>query len=64
MPHNPSDGASPHGFTGRRSNRIVVNAEITLRRSGALSYPVRVFDASPLGCKLEFVERPQLEERV
>lgn len=64
MPHNPSDGASPHGFTGRRSNRVVVNAEITLRRSGALSYRVRVFDASPLGCKLEFVERPQLEERV
>jgi hypothetical protein len=23
-----------------------------------------VFDASPLGCRLEFVERPQLEERV
>ena len=35
-----------------------------MRRSGALNYRVRVFDASRLGCKLEFVERPQLDERV
>jgi len=48
----------------RRSDRIAVNAEVGLRRSGALTYRVRVFDASPHGCKLEFVERPLLEERV
>lgn len=48
----------------RRSDRIEVNAEVALRRSGQLNYRVRVFDASPLGCKLEFVERPDLEERV
>ncbi|MFL6729826.1 MAG: PilZ domain-containing protein [Sphingomicrobium sp.] len=35
-----------------------------MRRSAALSYRVRVFDASPLGCRLELIERPQLEERV
>ncbi len=45
-------------------DRVAVNAEVSLRRSGALNYRVRVFDASPLGCKLEFVERPRLEERV
>jgi len=48
----------------RRSRRIEVKAEVALRRSGQLNYRVRVFDASPLGCKLEFVERPELDERV
>ena len=57
-------GLSPHGFTGRRTERVAVNAEVALRRSGQLNYRVRVYDASPLGCRLEFVERPQLEERV
>lgn len=57
-------GAVPHGFTGRRTERVAVNAEVALRRSGQLNYRVRVFDASPLGCRLEFVERPQLDERV
>ena len=48
----------------RRSSRVPVNAEVSLRRSGALNYRVHVFDASPLGCKLEFVERPRLDETV
>ena len=55
---------TPHGFTGRRTERVGLNAEVALRRSGQLNYRVRVFDASPHGCRLEFVERPQLEERV
>ena len=57
-------GATPNGLTGRKAERVAVNAEVALRRSGALNYRVRVFDASPTGCKLEFVERPMLEERV
>ena len=64
MASEHSGGATPHGFTGRRTERVAVNAEVALRRSGQLNYRVRVFDASPLGCRLEFVERPQLEERV
>jgi len=48
----------------RRSDRVAVNADVSLRRSGALNYRVHVFDLSPLGCRLEFVERPRLEERV
>ena len=64
MASNPPGGPEPHGFTGRRTERVPVNAEVALRRSGQLNYRVRVFDASPLGCRLEFVERPQLEERV
>ena len=41
-----------------------MNAEVSLRRAGQNTYRVRVYDASPHGCKLEFVERPQLDERV
>jgi hypothetical protein len=48
----------------RRAERVTVDAEVALRRSGQHLYRVRVYDASPYGCRLEFVERPQLEERV
>jgi len=48
----------------RRSVRVPLEAEITLRRPGQQTYRVRVHDASPHGCKVEFVERPRLDERV
>lgn len=64
MAIHPPEGAAPRDPTGRRMERVGVDAEVTLRRSAALSYRVRVFDASALGCRLEFVERPQLHERV
>jgi hypothetical protein len=48
----------------RRADRVEIAAEITLRRSTPLTYRVRAFDASPFGCKIEFVDRPELEERV
>lgn len=48
----------------RRSNRIALDADVALRRSGQNNYRVRVYDASPLGCKLEFVERPRVDEHV
>jgi len=48
----------------RRSERIVLKAQVALRRSGKLNFHVRVFDISPLGCRIEFIERPTLEERV
>lgn len=35
-----------------------------LRRSGQHHYMVNVFDISPSGCRLEFVERPRLDETV
>lgn len=47
----------------RRSGRIAVDADVVLRRSGQNNYRVRVFDISPHGCKVEFVERPKLDER-
>jgi hypothetical protein len=55
---------NPHGSAVRKAERVVVNAEVALRRSGQLNYRVQAYDVSPLGCKLEFVERPELAERV
>jgi hypothetical protein len=49
---------------GRGSDRIQFTAEAGLRRCGGLSYRVRVFDLSPKGCKIEFIERPSIGERV
>jgi hypothetical protein len=46
----------------RKSVRVGLTAEVTLRRVGKSNYRVRVFDASPDGCKLEFIERPDLGE--
>ena len=56
----PSTG-SP---TPRKSDRIGLSAEVMLRRHAQPNYRVRVHDASPHGCKLEFVERPRLDELV
>jgi hypothetical protein len=53
----------PHS-SPRRSERVSLDAQVSLRRSGQLNYQVRVSDASLHGCRVEFVERPQLEELV
>ncbi|HVM22659.1 MAG TPA: PilZ domain-containing protein [Sphingomicrobium sp.] len=48
----------------RRSERVELTAEVSLRRLGKFNYRVRVFDVSPHGCKVELVEMPRLEEHV
>ena len=48
----------------QRPARVAVAAEAGLRRSGARAFRVNVFDLSPLGCKIEFIERPAIDERV
>jgi hypothetical protein len=48
----------------RRSERVVLDALVSLRRSGQLNYRVRVLNASLHGCRVEFVERPQLDEQL
>jgi hypothetical protein len=48
----------------RRSERVALNALVALRRPGQLNYRVRVFDASLHGCRVEFVERPQIDEQL
>ena len=51
-------------YSQRKADRIPLNADVALRRAGQHLYRVRVFDASPCGCRLEFVERPQVDEHV
>lgn len=53
------DDSDPRG--GRRSP---VNAEVQLRRSGALNFMVEIHDLSEHGCRTEFVERPRIGETV
>jgi hypothetical protein len=65
MAPNFNSGAAPAGpQLPRRADRIAFDGEVSLRRPGQHHYRVRVYDASPLGCKLEFVERPSLDEHV
>jgi hypothetical protein len=50
--------------SARRSERVALDAGVALRRPGQLAYRVKIFDASLHGCRLEFVERPRLEEQL
>src|SRR4028118_1752105 len=58
-PGQTSDGDQP-----RRSGRVELDAEVLVRRTSGNSYRVRVFDLSPHGCKVEFIEGPTLDERI
>jgi len=57
-------GKSPSEHVPRETDRKAVAAEVLLRRSAHSGYVVAVFDLSPTGCRCEFVERPNIGERV
>lgn len=46
----------------RSAERLSISAEIKLRRSGRVSYPVQTADLTRFGCKCEFIERPSISE--
>lgn len=46
----------------RNHPRLKISAELSLRRMGRLRYPGRLFDLTPSGCKVEFIERPKPAE--
>ena len=48
----------------RQAERVEIGASVHVRRPGRNSYRVQVFDLSPHGCKIEFVERPRRDDRV
>jgi hypothetical protein len=48
----------------RRSDRISLAADVTLKRRGATGFRVTVSDVSAEGCKVALVERPSVDERV
>ncbi len=64
MDNRTQDGPAPDGPRPRKSARIALAAEVQLRRSGHHHYMVTVHDISPEGCRLEFIERPRLDETV
>ena len=64
MKRDIGQGPGPEGPRERKSARVSLKAEVQLRRSGHHHYVVNVHDISPEGCKLEFVERPRLDETV
>ncbi len=48
----------------RRKERVPIAAVVSVRRSGVHGFRVNVFNASPEGCKIEFIEKPRLGERI
>lgn len=48
----------------RKSERVPIKAMVKLRRRGHHNFAVKAYDVSPEGCKLEFLERPELGETV
>ncbi len=48
----------------RQATRLDVPAAVSLRRPGRFHYRTRLFDLSETGCRVEFVERPRVGERI
>lgn len=49
--------ARPHA--PRAHERLRIDAAVTLRQTGRRHYQTLLFDLTPAGCKVEFVERPR-----
>ena len=48
----------------RQHPRQSLDAEVLIRGPGRRNYRTRVFDLSPTGCKIDFVERPKLGDKL
>jgi hypothetical protein len=57
--HQPARKHSP-----RKSARVTISAEVQLRRRGHHNYCVSIFDLSPEGCRVDPLEKPQLDEEL
>ncbi|MBV9527057.1 MAG: PilZ domain-containing protein [Sphingomonas sp.] len=60
---NPEPEPAPKQ-TPRDHERIELTAQLSLRRAGRQQYAARLFDITPTGCRVEFIERPRPEERL
>jgi len=59
-----SGGSPERAAMPRKGPRTSLAAEVSLRRSGQHNYRASVHDISEHGCKVEFIERPKLDETV
>lgn len=48
----------------RQSERVTLSANVSLRRPGQPNFQVRLFDASPEGCKLETAGRARQGDKI
>lgn len=48
----------------RAFNRAALTAELSLRRQGRQSYIANLFDLTPKGCRVEFIETPRAGEKM
>lgn len=48
----------------RAFNRAALTAELSLRRQGRQSYVANLFDLTPKGCRVEFIEMPRVGEKM
>ena len=48
----------------RRYERVSVEGEVSMHRRNKVTYRVHIYDLSPEGCRAEFVERPELHEKL
>ena len=48
----------------RQSPRIVTEAEVIMRRAGLPNFRVQIDNISIEGCRITYVDRPNLDERV
>jgi hypothetical protein len=58
------DAAEARKHWPRRSDRVALAAEVSLKRLGRGQFRVTVTDASAEGCKVQLVERPSEGEQV
>ena len=50
--------------TPRSHERAPLEAELSLRRSGRKGYIANLFDLTPKGCRVEFIEKPRRGEKI
>jgi hypothetical protein len=55
----PAEPQKPRGH-----DRVAIDGRISLRSPGRQQFQARVFDLTPSGCKVEFVERPKVGDTI
>jgi hypothetical protein len=57
-------GDAPKPERPRAADRIALVSEVVVRRIGQAKYRVRVLDLSPVGCKIDLIDRPRIGEKM
>lgn len=60
----PQSSAEPYTDSQRRSRRVVVGAEISVRKAGCFNFQLPVLDVSAHGCRVELLEAVDQGERM